>query len=191
MYSYYVTVSSTTGRRRPNDPARRQRIIEAAARVVAEHGVDALTFRAVADTAKVPLGSTTYYFTDKDDLLVSTIRVIRERNERSFHEVLKPLVEAHGLAGGLAGLIEEVTVRQHPQLVLEYGLYLSTLHRAALRPEIREWRMDQVVAPHCDRQTAVLLGYTLEGILLQSVMEDAMFFASDVEPLLRRIIAPV
>lgn len=188
MYSGKVSASPTVGRRRPNDPARRQRIIEAAARVVAEHGVDSLTFRAVADAAKVPLGSTTYYFTDKDDLLVSTIRVIRQRNESSFHEILKPLVEAQGLALGLAGLIEEVTVRQHPQLVLEYGLYLSTLHRPALRPEIREWRMDQVVAPYCDQQTASLLGYTLEGILLQSVMEDAMFFASDVEPILRRIV---
>ncbi|MFB9713592.1 TetR/AcrR family transcriptional regulator [Arthrobacter methylotrophus] len=176
------------GRRRPNDPARKQRIIEAAARVVAEHGVDALTFRAVADTAKVPLGSTTYYFTDKDDLLVSTVRAIRERNEKSFRDLLEPLVAQRGLAGGVAALVEEVTVRQHPQLVLEYGLYLSTLHRPALRPEIAQWRMDAVIRPYTDEETARLLGFTLEGILLQSVMEDEMFFASDVEKMLMRVV---
>jgi TetR/AcrR family transcriptional regulator, regulator of biofilm formation and stress response len=182
-----VSLTQTRAKRRPNDPARRQRIIEAAARVVAEHGVESLTFRAVADAAKVPLGSTTYYFTDKDDLLVSTIRAVRERNEKSFHDLLAPLVAEHGFAGGIAALVEEVTVRQHPQLVLEYGLYLSTLHRPALRKEVAQWRMDAVLRPYCDEQTARLLGFTLEGILLQSVMEDVMFFASDVEPMLRRI----
>ncbi|MFD1210449.1 TetR/AcrR family transcriptional regulator [Arthrobacter sp. GCM10027362] len=182
-----MSLPQTRAKRRPNDPARRQRIIEAAARVVAEHGVDALTFRAVADAAKVPLGSTTYYFADKDDLLVSTIRTIRERNEKSFHDLLQPLVAEHGLAGGLAALVEEVTVRQHPQLILEYGLYLSTLHRPALRKEIAQWRMDAVARPYCDDQTARLLGFTLEGILLQSVMEDVMFFATDVEPMLAKI----
>jgi TetR/AcrR family transcriptional regulator, regulator of biofilm formation and stress response len=182
-----VSLTQTRAKRRPNDPARRQRIIEAAARVVAEHGVESLTFRAVADAAKVPLGSTTYYFTDKDDLLVSTIRAVRERNEKSFHDLLAPLVAEHGFSGGIAALIEEVTVRQHPQLVLEYGLYLSTLHRPALRKEVAQWRMDAFLRPYCDEQTSRLLGFTLEGILLQSVMEDVMFFASDVEPMLRRI----
>ncbi|MFD1210451.1 TetR/AcrR family transcriptional regulator [Arthrobacter sp. GCM10027362] len=182
-----MTLQQTRTKRRPNDPARRQRIIEAAARVVAEHGVDALTFRAAASRAKVPLGSTTYYFADKEDLLASTVRAIRERNQKSFQDMLEPLIAEHGLAGGLAALVEEVTVRQRPQLVLEYGLYLSTLHRPALRPDITQWLMEATVRPYCDEQTARLLGFTLEGILLQSVMEDVMFFATDVEPMLAKI----
>lgn len=44
------------------DPERRQRIIDAAITVVGERGIAALSHRAVAAAADVPLGSTTYHF---------------------------------------------------------------------------------------------------------------------------------
>jgi DNA-binding transcriptional regulator YbjK len=55
--------------RRPRDPAgRRQTIIDAATRVIAEAGLAELTHRRVAEVAGVPVGSTTYYFKDLDEL---------------------------------------------------------------------------------------------------------------------------
>ena len=44
-------------------------ILEAALRVIAERGVEAVTHRAVADAAGVPLSATTYYFESLDELL--------------------------------------------------------------------------------------------------------------------------
>ena len=48
---------------------RRDAILQAALRVIAEQGVAAVTHRAVATEADVPPASTTYYFKSLDELL--------------------------------------------------------------------------------------------------------------------------
>jgi len=53
---------------------RRNEILEAALLVVADGGPDAITFRRVADRARVPLGSLTYYFDSREDLLREAFR---------------------------------------------------------------------------------------------------------------------
>lgn len=60
------------------DPERRQRIIDAAIRVVGEKGIGGLSHRSVAAAADVPLGSTTYHFKTLDELLVATLRQANE-----------------------------------------------------------------------------------------------------------------
>ncbi|GAA3108232.1 hypothetical protein GCM10020254_62710 [Streptomyces goshikiensis] len=56
------------------DPERRQRIIDAAIRVVGAKGIAGLSHRSVAAEADVPLGSTTYHFKTLDELLVAALR---------------------------------------------------------------------------------------------------------------------
>lgn len=53
----------------PNDPGRRERILEAALDVIAERGVSGTSHRRIAARAQVPLGSLTYYFSSLDELL--------------------------------------------------------------------------------------------------------------------------
>ena len=48
--------------RRPNDPQRRERILQATLDTIAAHGIHAVTHRKIATCANVPLGSLTYYF---------------------------------------------------------------------------------------------------------------------------------
>src|SRR5687768_15836729 len=61
------------------DPeARRQQIIKAAVRVIAEVGVGNVTHRRIAALAGVPLGSTTYYFPTLDDLVAAALREATE-----------------------------------------------------------------------------------------------------------------
>src|SRR5215469_1283181 len=54
---------------------RRTEILEAALRIVAAGGPDAITFRRVAERAGVPLGSLTYYFESREDLLREAFRL--------------------------------------------------------------------------------------------------------------------
>ena len=54
--------------RSPRGAARRAALVEAAAAIVVADGPAALTHRALAARAGVPLGSTTYYFADLADL---------------------------------------------------------------------------------------------------------------------------
>lgn len=57
------------GTKRRHDPERADRIIEATLDLIAEHGVAGATYRTVADAADVPLGSMTYHFPSRGDLL--------------------------------------------------------------------------------------------------------------------------
>lgn len=60
------------------DPERRQRIIDAAIRVVGARGLAGLSHRTVAAEADVPLGSTTYHFKTLDELMVAALRQANE-----------------------------------------------------------------------------------------------------------------
>src|SRR5690349_24946758 len=102
------------------DPERRQRIIDAAIRVVGERGIAGLSHRAVAAAADVPLGSTTYHFATLDDLLVAALR---QCNEAFFREAgERALLGAPGadLAVELARFVDETVSRDRPRARLEY-----------------------------------------------------------------------
>ena len=49
--------------------ARRAAILQATLRILGREGSAAITHRAVAEEAGVPIASTTYYFSSKEDLL--------------------------------------------------------------------------------------------------------------------------
>ncbi|WP_028695295.1 TetR/AcrR family transcriptional regulator [Pseudomonas cremoricolorata] len=57
---------------RQGSEQRRQKILDAAMRVVVRDGVRGVRHRAVAAEAQVPLSATTYYFKDIEDLLTDT-----------------------------------------------------------------------------------------------------------------------
>lgn len=172
------------------DPDRRERILEAALRVIEEQGVDGLTFRAVARAADIPLGSITYHFTDKDGLIRAVTRETRERNRDFSTSFLEASVAEHGVVTGVALLIEELTVRRHRLLVLEHELYLLAIRNPAVREESRQWSTDFVdlLARHTDRLTASSLGYLFDGVCMQAAVFDTLFFAADVEPAIRRVM---
>lgn len=183
--------TSRTQSARRYDPARRERIIEAALRVVEQDGLSALTFRSVADAADVPLGSTTYHFEDKDALVKAVTRTMRERNVDFATEALRRFVAEHGVVRGIALLVEEITVRRHQLLVLEHDLYLAALRNPSLREESRKWSAGfaDILAEYTDRVTANALGFLFDGICMQAAVLDIMYFASDVEEEIRRVVA--
>jgi len=89
----------------PAAEGRRAAILEATLRVIAAGGADDVTHRRVAAEAGVPLGSTTYYFASRDDLVrdafrhyVGKVFAFLSAIEREFHrlgadEVVAFLVE--------------------------------------------------------------------------------------------------
>ncbi|MCB1272909.1 MAG: TetR family transcriptional regulator [Leucobacter sp.] len=173
------------------DPDRSDRIVAAALRVVDDSGIDGLTFRAVARMADVPLGSITYHFADKAGLLRAVVRAARERSRDTSIAFLSNAVAEHGLAEGVAQLVEQLTVRQHGQLVTEHELYLRALRDDSLRDESRQWSVDfvELLAQHTDPLTASTLGYLFDGVCMQSAVFDTMVFAADIEPEIRRILS--
>ncbi len=60
---------------------RRQQVLEAAGQILLHEGFRAMTHRRVAEAAGVPLGTTTYYFTDRGDLVHATVAMFLEREQ--------------------------------------------------------------------------------------------------------------
>ena len=54
---------------RPHGNARRVLLLQTTLRLIADEGIDAVSHRSVAEAAGVPLGSTTYWFSSRQDML--------------------------------------------------------------------------------------------------------------------------
>jgi DNA-binding transcriptional regulator YbjK len=95
---------------------RRELLLEAAIRVVAQQGMRGLTHRAVEIEAGVPHGSTTYYFGTRRDLLVALMTYMRDRGQRAMEPIVQGLtlsladrskpVDLDAIAGALVAFID-------------------------------------------------------------------------------------
>lgn len=172
------------------DPDRRQRIIDAAIRVVGAKGIGGLSHRSVAAEADVPLGSTTYHFKTLDELMVAALR--------QANEGFAKLVVARGalddpesdLAAELADLTGEWLAGDRTGVELEYELYLAALRRPALRPVAAEWcqALAERVAHRTDPVTARALVALLDGICLQVLLTGAEYDEEYARDVLARVI---
>lgn len=177
---------------RRHDPERRQRIIDAAIRVVGRGGIAGLSHRTAAAEADVPLGSTTYHFTTLDELLVAALR--------QANEGFAGLIAARGglqdphtdLAAELAALTGEWLAGERTGVELEYELYLAALRRPALRPVAAEWCEDiaELLSRRTDPVTARALVALMDGICLQVLLTDTPYDEAYAREVLGRLIPP-
>src|SRR3954447_7153295 len=115
---------------------RREQILQAALRVIGRSGRQAVTHRAVAEEAGVPLGSTTYYFDSRDDLLRQALEHVAASEVERYRELgdeLRRVETPDELADSLIdGLVEAAEDRI--AYIAEYEIWLE----AGRRPELRE-----------------------------------------------------
>jgi DNA-binding transcriptional regulator YbjK len=126
---------------------RREALLEAAIRVVAQQGMRGLTHRAVEVEAGVPHGSTTYYFGTRRDLLVALMTYMRERGQRAMEPIVQGLtlsladrskpVDLDGIAEALVAFIDNSSEIE----LARYELQVT----AARDPE-----MKQLMTENCD-----------------------------------------
>ncbi|MFI6566544.1 TetR/AcrR family transcriptional regulator [Streptomyces sp. NPDC050534] len=173
------------------DPDRRQRIIDAAIRVVGDKGLAGLSHRSVAAEADVPLGSTTYHFKTLDELMVAALRQANE----GFAKVVAAhgaLADARGdLAADLARILGEWLSGDRTGVELEYELYLAALRRPALRPVAAEWCEDlaERLALHTDAVTARALVALMDGICLQVLLTGTAYDEGFAREALARVMS--
>ncbi|SDK87781.1 TetR/AcrR family transcriptional regulator [Streptomyces indicus] len=172
------------------DPGRRQRIIDAAIRVVGSKGIGGLSHRSAAAEADVPLGSTTYHFATLDDLLVAALRQANEGFGAMVRERESLLGPEADLAAELARLTGEWLGGDRTGVELEYELYLAALRRPALRPVAAEWcaSVEEILARRTDRVTARAVVALLDGICLQVLLTGAEFDEAYTREMLRRVL---
>ncbi|MEU6983460.1 TetR family transcriptional regulator [Streptomyces sp. NPDC046324] len=181
-------------RARRHDPERRQRIVDAALRVVGARGIAGLSHRTVAAEADVPLGSTTYHFASLDELLVAALRQANEGFGRQLRES-PALADADtdpgtDLAAALARLMGEWIGGARTGVELEYELYLAALRRPALRPVAAEWTdaVTEALSRRTDPMTARALVALMDGICLQVLLTDGTYDEEYARVMLARLL---
>jgi DNA-binding transcriptional regulator YbjK len=170
------------------DRERPLRIARAALEVVAERGVEGLTHRAVAATAGIPLGSTTYHFKTLDDLLIAAMREAKRATDvelREWSESLGPDVD---LPRALAANVMDALTHHWGRTVVEIELYMAALRRPPLLSLSREWdaALVEVLAEHSDLSTARALALVVDGIFVNAMI-NGMPTLEALEDLLARV----
>ncbi|NIY64670.1 TetR/AcrR family transcriptional regulator [Streptomyces malaysiensis] len=172
------------------DPERRQRIIDAAITVVGERGIAALSHRAVAAAADVPLGSTTYHFATLDDLLVAALEQVNAEWLADVERWVREAPPEASPADAMAELMERMLQGDRDRLELEYELYLAALRRASVRPIVARYLDDtaELLARRTgDLEVARQVGALFDGLLLQLLLTGRPFDRAEVRGAFERV----
>lgn len=188
----------------PRGAARRRALLDATVRVIGRGGIAAVDHRAVAAEAGVPLGSTTYYFDSKDDMVARALEHVAEREAERLR------AESDGgtldvgpelLPERLADILIHAWAGDRVTLLAQYELYLESARRPDLRPAAERWdaayrdllehALQRLGTPDPDRR-ARLLCAGLDGLLLDHVAtgSDPAGLRSLAIDLIERVAAP-
>jgi TetR/AcrR family transcriptional regulator, regulator of biofilm formation and stress response len=194
-----MAITSPSGAR-PRGAARREALLDAVLRIVAEVGADAVTHRRVAEEAGLPLASTTYYFDSKEHLLTAALELASERDIARLHAFLGEAPDQGADPVGLAidailDPVEETALSCRPSLVATYALMLEAARRPALRAVNRRWtdayldalsRLLELAGSPDPRSDAAILLAATDGLLVEQLASDR---PAEVRPRLHRLAA--
>ena len=123
---------------------RRTQILEAAIRIVRDGGVDSVTVRSVAAEAEVPLGSLTYYFESREELITLALRHYMHRIEQRVVELARDrlghLDDDALTIDTILDVLVETDVAQD-MCVVEYEMIVYAARKEELMREVRAYRL--------------------------------------------------
>ena len=176
--------------RRKRDPeARRAAIVAAAAELITEIGVDAITHRMVAARAEVPLGATTQYFSTLDDLREAALALMVSHVEAQLQLMREALAE-HGVTPqALAALISQA-LADVPTVRADRAVVTAAVHDPKLRALARTWsqQVAAILAPAYGPDRALAAAVFLDGVLWHSQINDDPLPARTIEQALAGIL---
>ena len=182
---------------------RREEILRATLRLIGLRGADAVTHRAVAAEAGVPLSATTYYFASKDHLLEQALllaaREETERLERLVRELSSSSLSPEGWASAVSAQISADVDEDPGKHVTLFELALEATRTEVLRADVREWQAAHlrlaetacraVGSPEPELDARLVVA-ALTGLMLEQLASGQGNFGEDVMgPALERLFA--
>ena len=160
---------------------RREQILEATLRVIGRSGRESVTHRAVAEEAGVPLGSTTYYFDSRDDLLRQALEYVAAHEVERYGQLgeeLRSVKSGRELADRLlSGLV--AAAEDRVAYIAEYELWLEAGRRPELREAAQSW---------CDAEQRSVAG-AMETLGSSDPRADASLVVAAIDGLGERVLA--
>jgi TetR/AcrR family transcriptional regulator, regulator of biofilm formation and stress response len=187
-------MSSTTTRQEPararRRAPRRKRddrrllLLETTVELIGREGLDAVNHRLVAQHAGVPLGSTTYWFRSRDEMVTEALVHFAREETAALAERLAAVppasidTRAGAAVDALTALITPQLGRERWRTVAQYALLSEAARRPELRPVVQEWneawwgaleRLFGELGLAAGRIEARMLLAFLDGLLMQQL----------------------
>lgn len=178
-----------TPQSRRNDPARRQRIIDATLTVIADHGTAATTHRRIAEAAQVPLGSVTYYFATLEDLLTAAFLQLAADSSIAFRTRLDTATNRAEACAAVVDIIANQIWAEPRTLLLSYELYAYAARHPPVSAVMQDW-MDSsrgALGRFFDPLTARALDALIEGIGIHNSIDHAPLERDAIQTIVERI----
>ncbi len=118
----------------------RRAILDAALRVVAAGGVEAMTHRSVATEAGIAHGTITYHFRSRDDIILAAFRHHIERVSTELDALFEERLTTKWTIDEFVVEFLRRSLQDRQSLVAEYELILYASRDAELAAEYRRWQ---------------------------------------------------
>jgi TetR/AcrR family transcriptional regulator, regulator of biofilm formation and stress response len=193
---------TTMTSRRPKGERRRHALLEATLQLIGRGGPAAVTHRALAAEAGVPLATTTYYFSSKTELLREALR-LAVREDVALAESDPAWREARdaGTAAELADALARnlgMYLRDPERAVAHHEVFLAASRDPELAPTAEEWTATNtaMLEPLLDRlgsdapaDDARIVNAILNGLTIEQLGSPVDDFTERVaHPALRRTL---
>jgi DNA-binding transcriptional regulator YbjK len=196
MYSINMTQSMTIEWPRRRDPdRRRQLIVDAAADLVLELGVDGLTHRRIAERAGVSVGSTTRHFATLDDLRRAAMKRIADDLDQALADTEATLrtLERDDAGRDLPTVLAEGMLdylSDEHLLRCDVSLSTAALTDTDARSLALRWfeGLVTVLSPYVGRDRATAVATFIDGAVWHSVLEGSPLNHPDVTEIIRTLI---
>jgi TetR/AcrR family transcriptional regulator, regulator of biofilm formation and stress response len=160
--------------------ARRDQLLRAAASLLAEGGVKAVTHRSVAERAGVPVASTTYYFDSIDQLAAEALRLTTEERVDQLDAFVDLATESPPPAGEVGRrFLAEVVSRPTADIVAQLEVYLEAARNSEMQPtaqaaieafeRVAQHALDRT-GPRDDRGIAVAISALVDGFAIHRLV---------------------
>lgn len=180
---------SDSPRRRRDPEARRREIIAAAAELIVEVGVNAVTHRLIAARAGVPLGATTQYFATLDDLRSEALHhLVTEVDARI--DGIRSALEQHGATPAVLTDLLVQGLADARALEADRAVVTAAVDDPQLRALARRWseRMIGFLVPAYGIERATAASVFIDGVLWHARIHDETLNAGLIEGALARIL---
>lgn len=177
--------------RRASGERRVEQILSAAVQVFGSGGPTAVTHRAVADAAGVPLGSTTYYFKDRDDLMQQTMRHAIDVEAKRLSAIVESFRGELTVDSSVALLTEmffDKTVADPLYDLALFEMFLEATRNPSVRSMTQDWtrmiaELTSRVLPPTDpavpRDVAVqIVAAVIDGLMLEETSNQTLGLAN-------------
>ncbi|MBU3750656.1 MAG: TetR family transcriptional regulator [Mycobacterium sp.] len=167
----------------PKGERRRSALVRAAAELLCEGGFEAVTHRAVAERAGLPLASTTYYFSSLEELIETAVEYLGTAEVAQLRDRVKALPRRRRGAEAAADLLVDLLAGEpnREQLISRYERYIACARNPAMRGVERRLLKQRVAAVgeamarsgrrvRPDMMTALL--YSVDGAVVSALVDD-------------------